>query len=281
MAATGAAVAVGIETEVLPGKSRAYGLLGLDGDDGTVPDAEPGTTESGTLRSAARGREVGWTVATPPGAGPTAALPVVVLLHGRDGDHATAFGAGHLAIDRFLAAAVADGVPPFALASVDGGETYWHDRADGDAAGTMVIEEFLPLLGRRGLDVGRVGLVGWSMGGFGALHLGRLLGPERVAAIGAMSPALWHEYDDTAPGAYDDADDFAATTAFGRQDELNGIAVRVDCGEGDPFYAASRDYVDGFAERPAGRFERGDHDVGYWRRVTPAQLAHVGRALAT
>lgn len=69
---------------------------------------------------------------------------------------------------------------------------------------------------------------------------------------------------------------------MGRQEQLAGIAVRVDCGKGDPFYANTRDYVDGFAagERPAGGFALGDHDSGYWRRIAPGVLRFLGSALA-
>lgn len=144
----------------------------------------------------------------------------------------------------------------------------------------MVIDEFLPLLASRGLDVARVGLLGWSMGGFGALHLARRLGSGAVAGVGAMSPALWREYADAAPGAFDDAADFAEVTPFERQGTLDGIQLRVDCGEGDPFYAANRAYLAGFSEPPAGAFQRGDHDVGFWRRVAPDHVAFLGAALA-
>ncbi|MDF9714656.1 hypothetical protein INN71_00215 [Nocardioides sp. ChNu-153] len=120
---------------------------------------------------------------------------------------------------------------------------------------------------------------GWSMGGFGALHLAGLLGPERVRAVAVMSPALWHDHRDTAPGAFDDEADLEAVTVMGRQSRLADIPTRVDCGLGDPFCAATEDYVDGFAQRPAGAFERGDHDVGYWRRTAPAQLAFLGAHL--
>ncbi|KRB78533.1 hypothetical protein ASE01_04540 [Nocardioides sp. Root190] len=278
-AAAGGAVATGIQLEVLPGRSSAYHHLGLDGGEAEAPDVEPATVEWRAFRSQARGRRVGWALARPAGA--PAGLPVVVVLHGRGQDHTAAFRRTRLALDRFLADAVARGVPPFAIASVDGDESYWHDRSDGDRAATMVVDELLPRLEESGLDTSRVAFTGWSMGGFGALHLASRLGPDRVAAVAAMSPALWHRYADTAPGAYDDASDFEQVTVLGRQDELDGIAVRVDCGKGDPFFATCRDYVEGFARRPAGRLELGDHDSGYWRRIAPGVLRFLGEALAS
>ncbi|GAA3817689.1 alpha/beta hydrolase-fold protein [Nocardioides panacisoli] len=277
--ALAAGAAIGVQTEVLPGRSWAYHRLGIDGADGTVPDVTPGPTESGSFTSEHRlGQEVGWTIARPPAE--HARLPVAIVLHGRGDDHASAFDHDYLALDMFLAAAVADGTPPFALASIDGGDTYWHPRESGEDAAAMVVDEFLPLLlGRHDLDLGRLGLLGWSMGGFGALYIGAAP-PAQVRAIGAMSPALWHEYADTAPGAFDDETDFERTTPFGDQDDLARTAVRIDCGEGDPFYDAVKDYRAGFAEEPAGGLALGDHDIGYWRRIAPGQVAFLGHALA-
>ncbi len=279
LVALGAAGAAAVEQGALPGRSWTYRHLGLDGPDGTVPDVAPGPTLSGRFASRARqGRECGWTIAWPPGA--RRALPVAVFLHGQGDDHASAFDRTYLGLDRFLAQAVQAGAAPFALAGVDGGDTYWHARADGEDSGTMVVEEFLPLLTEHGLDVRRVGFLGLSMGGYGALRLAGVLGAGRVAAVTAVSPALWHDFAQTAPGAFDDRADFARSTVLGRQAQLDGIPVRIDCGEGDPFYAATKDYVGGFSSAPSGGFERGDHDIGYWRRIMPFELRFLARAFA-
>lgn len=278
--AVGAGAGVLVNDGVLPGRTRAYRLLGLNGPDGVVPDVAPGRSVSGAFVSRARlGKRTGWTIAYPPGN--TGALPVAVVLHGRDNNHASAFADDFLGLGRFLAAAVNDGVRPFALASVDGGDTYWHARRTGEDAGGMVLHEFLPLLARHGLDVRHVGFLGWSMGGYGALSLAARLGEGRVAAVAAESPALWHDFADTAPGAFDGPADFAAATVFGRQAALTGIPVRIDCGQGDPFYPAVRDYVEGFPVPPAGGFQPGGHDLGYWRRMAPAQIRFLARGFDT
>ncbi|MGH1561990.1 alpha/beta hydrolase-fold protein [Mumia sp. DW29H23] len=279
--AGGGALAVGLAGGAVPGWSRMLGALDADGEDVAVPDVRPGRLLTGTFTSAARGgRSTGWTVALPPGS--QRDLPVAVVLHGRGNDHASAFRRRYLGLDRFLAAAASGGVPPFALASVDGAETYWHARDDGDDTASMVVDELLPLLEGHGLRTGRIGLLGWSMGGFGALHLAGLLGRERVAGVAAMSPALWHDFEDTAPGAYDDAEDFAEVTVMGRQEALAGIPLRLDCGTGDPFASAVRDYVRGFPDgsEPRGGLQPGRHDVGYWRRTAPKELHFLGNALA-
>lgn len=278
VAALGAA-GVALDEGVLPGRAFVYGHLGLDGPDGVVPNVEPGPTQSGSFVSRARGGiRTGWTIAMPPGETLNRPLPVAVVLHGRGGDHVSAFSPNYMALNRFLAAAVQQGATPFAMASVDGGVSYWHARADGENAGAMVVDEFLPLLADHGLDVSRIAFVGWSMGGFGSLHLAGQLGRDRVVAASVMSPALWHRFEDATAGAYDDAADFSQVTVFGRQRELDGIPLRIDCGEEDPFYSADQDYVEGFPVRPAGVFEPGSHDVGYWRRMAPAQVRFIADA---
>ena len=244
-----------------------------------VPNSANIETVSGSFRSARRGgADTGWTLARPAGHS-SAALPVLVVLHGRGGDHTSAFGGG-LYLDRFLADAVRRGIPPFALASVDGGDhSYWHPRRYGDSAG-MVVHEFLPLLAAQGLDTTRIGLLGWSMGGYGALYLAGALGTSRVAVAVAESPAIWHEARQSAAGAFDDAADFDAHAIFGRLDLLAGLALRVDCGDRDGFAPVTRDLRAALAATPAGDIEPGGHDFAFWRSQAAAQLAFVGVHLA-
>lgn len=277
-----AAAGVALDHDVLPGRPFVYRHLGLDGPDGVIPSVEPGRTTSGSFVSRARGgRRTGWTIAWPPRARAGAALPVAVVLHGRGNTHVSAFSSDYLGLDRFLAAAVSRGATPFAMASVDGGDSYWHPRASGDDAGAMVLDEFLPLLSDHGLDVQRVAFFGWSMGGYGALRLAAGPGRDRAVAATALSPALWHSFADSSPGAFDSASDFERFNLFGHQGDLDGIPVRVDCGEEDPFYGATQDYVAGFPEPPDGGFQPGSHDVGYWRRMAPAHIRFIAEAFAT
>ena len=101
------------------------------------------------------------------------------------------------------------------MVAVDGGGSYWHKRASGEDSGAMVLDELIPMLAAQGLDTSRVGFLGWSMGGYGALLLGARLGPARTAAICAVSPALWTSSGAAAPGAFDGADDYAANSVWG------------------------------------------------------------------
>lgn len=163
---------------------------------------------------------------------------------------------------------------------MDGGDhSYWHPRRRSDAAG-LVTDEVLPMLAGRGLDVRQIGLLGWSMGGYGALYLAGIL-RERVAAAVAESPAVWHEAGQSAAGAFDDADDFDAHAIFGRLDRLRGIPLRVDCGTGDGFAPVTRDLRAALSPTPEGGLQPGRHDYRYWRSQAPAQLAFVARHLAS
>jgi hypothetical protein len=241
-------------------------------------DRRAGKRVSGSFVSAARrGARCGWTLAYPdPLPDP---LRVLVVLHGRGADHTYGFDNG-LHLDQVLAAAIAAGTRPFAIASVDGGDTYWHRRASGEDAGAMVTDEFIPMLATRGVDTARVAFLGWSMGGYGSLSLASRLGATRVAAVAAESPAIWLRAGDSAPGAFDDARDFDDHTVFGRQRRLAGIPLRIDCGTGDFFYDATREYVASLTPRPAGGFQPGAHDMTYWRARAPEQLAFAGTHLA-
>ncbi len=278
--AVGVAGAAGVQQGVLPGRPFLQQHLGLNGEDGVVPDVDPGPVVTGTFVSEARlGAEVGWGLTRPPGIiGP---LPLVVALHALGGSHASLLGQ-NFGLPQFLAAAVADGVAPFAIATVDGGRTYWHPRPTGEDAGAMVADELLPMLGERDdLDTTRIGFMGWSMGGFGSLRLAGLLGPERVAAVAVCGPALWKNPDEASAEGFADAAEYEEFSVYDAQDDLDGIAVRIDVGTGDPFYRDVEDYVAGFPPDAGvtSTFEPGGHNARYFRRMEPAELAFLGGAL--
>jgi S-formylglutathione hydrolase FrmB len=135
-----------------------------------------------------------------------------------------------------------------------------------------VVDELLPMLSSMGMDTSRVGFLGWSMGGYGALLLGAKLGPTRTAGICAISPALYMSYWGCAPGAFDSVDDWQRNTVFGLP-VLNSIPVRVDCGIGDRFFFSSSQFVGQLKKKPAGSFSPGGHDMDYWRAQLPGELA--------
>jgi enterochelin esterase-like enzyme len=238
-----------------------------------VPRDEPGELLSGSFRSVAMQATTGWSLAYPPG--PRRQLPVLLTLHGRTGQHRDAFADVHY--DRFLAAAVRAGVPPFAIASVDGGDhSYYHRRAEGIDPERMITDELLPLLAARGIRTNRIGLHGISMGGYGALLLAQRLGPRRVAVVAADAPALWLRWQDSAPGAFDGPQDFADHDVLRDLRRLEGIPTRVTVGSDDPFRPGVRELERRFPSAITYTGP-GGHDGDWWKHTAPAQLAFAGR----
>ncbi len=237
--------------------------------------AQPAPTMvTGSFVSAARGGiNTNWAIARPPGQ--TKALRPVIALHGKGSDASTVMAGG---VEQGLAQAVNAGLPPFAVVAVDGGGGYWHKRASGEDAGAMVLNELIPMLGSQDLDTSRVAFLGWSMGGYGALLLGGRLGPARTAAVCAVSPALWLSSGAAAPGAFDGPDDFAANSVFGMP-ALASIPIRVDCGDSDPFYSATKQFIAQLPNPPAGGFSPGGHTPEFWSSQLPAELTWMAPLL--
>lgn len=241
-----------------------------------VPQGPTGPLISGSFRSAAMSTVTGFGIAYPERV--VADLPFLLVLHGRGDSHRDVFGKHHLGA--FLSDAVRRGVPPFAVVGVDGGDhTYWHARATGQNPQGMILGELLPMLKERGLRTDRFALGGWSMGGYGALLLGERLGPTRVAAVVADSPAVWTKYKDAADGAFDSAGDYGVHDVFYYAHQLQGVRVRVTCGTSDPFLPAVRSLLTRIPGAESD-LSRGGHDLAFWEHVAPAQLEFAGRALA-
>jgi S-formylglutathione hydrolase FrmB len=277
-----------VEGGVLPGKYRLDDLLGACGSDPGVPRFAAGPVSTQRFYSWYRRRMVNMIVMRPPGKhGP---LPVVLVLHGAGGDAASAVGLGYpqyLAAQylaaQYLARAAGSGV--FAAVAADGGgSTYWHRRADGDDPQGMLIHEVLPRLRQQGFQVDRVGISGWSMGGYGALLLAVRMGPAATAGVAAASAAIFASYADAIaanPGSFDSPADFAANNvqSAAAVHVLRQIPVRIDCGSDDPFAAQDAALRSQLGD-PAGAIGSGCHDEGFWRRSLPAELAFLGQHVA-
>lgn len=203
-----------------------------------------------------------WRMAVPRSGRPRG---LVVALHGFGGSADDAFHLGF-----------ADAVETsrMALVSVDGGDTYWHTRRDGSDTGAMVRDELVPAaLAGAGLPAATpITLLGWSMGGFGALLLASDLGRSRVSGVVAASAALWLKGSQTPARAYDGRADFDRHSIFGRVPLLKDIPVRLDCGTSDPFIEANR----ALARQLPGveaHFTAGGHDDDFWHGNVPAEMA--------
>jgi S-formylglutathione hydrolase FrmB len=222
----------------------------------------------------------GWSVAVPGSAddSPFPSPPVALFLHGAGADNRIVFDDLHA--DRVLAQHGARGGTPFAIAAVDGGNTWWHPRAAGTDTQSMVLEEFLPLLADQGLDTGRIAVFGLSMGGFGALLLAAQHRIPGLRAVAAMSPAVWSRYDAGRSDNFDDAEDFAAHDIFALRPELESLPKRIDCGKSDNLLLSVRGFVKDLPGEYEGGFQDGGHDSGYWSSILPDVLSFLGRNLA-
>lgn len=224
---------------VLPGKQT------LDQLDGACSVSSPpfrystpGPSISGTFYSKARNTEVGYTIAYPPGHGPGSALPLIVMLHGFGANHTDALAG--MAPAQALALRVGDQpVTPMAMVTVDGGGGYWNPHP-GDDPMAMVVDELIPMCQQRGLGVSpqKIGTMGISMGGYGAILLAEKY-PGLISAVAAISPAIWTTYDEAKranAGAYASLDAFTSNDAVTHVGALAGKPVRIASGSDDPFH---------------------------------------------
>ncbi len=174
---------------------------------------------------------------------------------------------------------MAAGLPPFAVVAVDGGSGYWHKRASGDDSGAMVLDELIPMLAEQGLDTSRVGFLGWSMGGYGALLLGARLGAGAHRRDRAVSPALWTSSGAAAPGAFDGADGLRGQQRVGPARTRRRSRSASTAATSDPFYSATQQFIAQLPNPPAGGFSPGGHDAAFWSSQLPGELSWMAPLL--
>lgn len=259
---------------VLPGK---YTLARLDGACGSAPPRPTGprpTRHVVTFESAYRHTAVQMVTLVPPDATTGSDLGVVLALHGAGN---TAAGLA----DQVATAMTAAKIATFAVVCPDGGGTYWHKRADGDDPIGMILHEVLPRAAAAGLATSRIGVAGESMGGYGALLLAERI--PAVAAVAAMSPAIFATYADTRSadkGAFDSQADFAGNDVFAGIGALRRMPTWVACGADDPFQpevALFRARLAALTRRQVpGGIAGGCHDDAFWTRNLPAALQFIG-----
>ena len=261
-------------------------LTGAYGEPGAYPPRGDVVYEYGAMPSQHVNDGVEYGIATP---GELARMrhplgwrpPVCYCLPGR-GRGPREVLEGDLRLGDFAAQAFAErGAKPFVLVAVRGGDTYWHPRASGEDALAMLLDEFIPY-GRSALRLGDAAgeaLMGWSMGGYGALRVAESR-PGAFRGVCAVSAALWRSYDDGVGDAFDSAADYAAHDVYAGAGRLDGLPVRLDCGRQDPFYEADKAFAEALPQKPQGGFEPGGHNDAYWRRVAPPEMDFVAAALA-
>lgn len=207
--------------------------------------------------------------------------PLLVFLHGRGNDEDTNL------VDAMYDGLAEVGAHAPVVAFPDGGDSsYWHDRSSGEW-GAYVVDEVIPaVVEETGADPGRVAIGGISMGGFGAFDIARL-NPGRFCAVGGHSPAIWATAGESAEGAFDSAEDFAAhdlVTAAGTEPAgLDGPHLWLDRGDSDPFVPGDDAFVaalQGSGIDVETHGWSGGHDGDYWNAHWADYLRFYAQALA-
>ncbi len=234
------------------------------------------------VHSKAVGEDLAVSVVIPSGDAPQH-RPLLVFLHGRGGspDDSTEDEAMFAALARLGKRA------PIIAFPYGGDHGYWHDRAEGDWA-TYVMEEVIPQAARAsGADASRVAIGGISMGGFGAYDIA-LHDPGRFCAVGGHSPALWLRGADTAPEAFDDAEDFerndVIATVQNDPSAFGDIPIWNDAGNEDPFLISDVRFDEALQAGGANLTAHtwpGGHEGSYWDRHWNAYLRFYANALAS
>src|SRR4051812_47202950 len=205
--------------------------------------------------------------------------PLLVFLHGRgrDGHESNSNRAFYGAL-RTLGERAPDVVFP------NGGDhSYFHARRSGDWT-RYVLDEVIPQAVKRlGADSRRVAIGGISMGGFGAFDIARRR-PSMFCAVGGHSAAMWVRAGDTAPGAFDDAADFARNDLVGLARAHGRTAwaharLWLDGGTADPFRIADETFAGALGIRM--HHWSGAHDSSYWHRHYKRYLRFYADALAS
>jgi pimeloyl-ACP methyl ester carboxylesterase len=273
-----------VDHGVLPGKQT------LDELDGACSVSIPGETfatggpsRSGRFFSVARNRTVGYTIAYPAGHKPGSTLPLVVSLHGFGGNHSS--GLGGLTLARALAGRTnGEALAPMALVSVDGGGLYWNPHP-GDDPMAMIVNELIPMCQRLGLGrpAHRIGAIGVSMGGYGALLLAEKH-PQLISAVASISPAVWTTYAQARaanPGAFASAADFANDDVITHASALTGLPVRIASGANDPFHPGVLALARTLPKSAVVDITEGCHDDSFFASQQHASLAFLGAHLVT
>jgi S-formylglutathione hydrolase FrmB len=195
--------------------------------------------------------------------------PLLVFLHGRGSPPDS-----NLTQPLFDTLRALGSRAPDVLLANGGDHSYFHDRRDRRWA-TQILRHAIPAaLARAHADPHRIAIGGISMGGFGALDLARIA-PHAFCAVGAHSAALWFRAGDTAPGAFDDAEDFHRNDLIrlAAERRLYPMPVWIDVGRDDPFAAADTALareLRAHGTKVVFHLHAGGH--GGWARRMPAYL---------
>jgi S-formylglutathione hydrolase FrmB len=221
------------------------------------------------VNSLARGTEVELLLVAPEGVA-TAGLPVVLALHGR-GANARVFL--DLGLPAALTEAVRSGVPPFAVAAVDG-DHYWVETDSADDPQRMLTDELPGWLTKSELRPSPSAAFGISMGGFGVLRYAR--DHRDLKAVAMASAALFVSWGDAkARKVFRDETQWRSHEPLLHITDLRGTPSAMWCGTEDPFVVAARKYIQA-AHPQSASLSPGAHTDDYWKRVLPEILTYTG-----
>jgi S-formylglutathione hydrolase FrmB len=286
LAGTAAVVAAGatgfelVSHGVLPGEHELDELDGACSVASTpLALAKTGPSIFGSFFSHARQQAVGYTIGYPPEHRPRMELPLVVMLHGEGGNHTDALAA--MSPAQAVALQI-DGRPlaPMAMVTVDGGTGYWNPHP-GDNPMAMVIDELIPMCRAQGLGRQRIGTMGISMGGYGAILLAEKY-PHLIDAVAAISPAIWTSYSQAKgvnPVAYASTEDFSANDVVTHASALVGIPVRVASGYSYPFHPGVQALADALPRASVVVLSGGCHTGPFFIEQEPRWLAFLSAHL--
>ena len=222
-------------------------LLVAGGCGSSKPElAAPPKVTNFALHSNLLGRQLYEVLVTPAGGGE--GRPLLVFLHGYGAAPSDTLSPAFMKALRRLG----DRAPVVLLPEGDLG--WWHDRGEGPW-GSYVLREAIPAaLRRSGADPDRVAVGGISMGGFGALDLGRIE-PKRFCAVGGHSPAVLRR--DEFGFGFDNAADYARhdLLALARKRSLYDTPIWIDVGNHDGLRPA--------ATKLAGELKADGDDVSF------------------
>jgi enterochelin esterase family protein len=165
---------------------------------------------------------------------------------------------------------IADGrVPPMIVAGIESGRgpSRWRSLTSPAVFEPFVLDVLLAWLHAECSISDRPAdtvLIGQSLGGIAAAHLGRTH-PDRFGTVVAQSPALWWPGD--ADGGLSGAEVIAGADATGAPEPTPRYFIEAGTTEGDLLAATRtfRDTVEGAGGAVRYREYEGGHDVACWR----------------
>jgi pimeloyl-ACP methyl ester carboxylesterase len=128
----------------------------------------------------------------------------------------------------------------------------------------------------------KIAMMGISMGAYGALAICER-NPGLIAAVAAISPAIWTSYaqaNAANAGAFPSAAAFTAGDVIAHVAALEGIPVRIASGLDDPFLSGVREFIKVLPEGETVVVARGCHTEAFFLEQEPPSLDFLTRHLA-